>query len=189
MLAVTLLTLPVVAALLLAKPAVRWSLNPGTEIMTASNYSFQSDTFSTQGAIGSVAGDPAEPMIITGSWSLEVQGSVVAGFSTNLTMGNASGADFWTVELSNLRSTEVIVDEKGTALIKGMLDVTINATEKIQSVDATIALANMRALNITLSESDYLDQSVYGTANPPTKNRTSVSRPHARRQRHTWKHY
>ena len=54
MLAVSLLLLPVAAAFaLLYGPAVYASLNPGNEIMTASNYTFQSDTFSAAGAIGS----------------------------------------------------------------------------------------------------------------------------------------
>jgi hypothetical protein len=74
MLAVFLLLLPVAAAFaLLYGPAVQASLNPGNEIMTASNYTFQSDTFSAAGAVGSLAGDADDPMIITGRWSLDVQ--------------------------------------------------------------------------------------------------------------------
>jgi hypothetical protein len=45
MLAVSLLLLPVAAAFtLLYGPAVYASLNPGNEIMAASNYTFQSST-------------------------------------------------------------------------------------------------------------------------------------------------
>ena len=92
MLAVSLLLLPIVAAFaLLAGPAVQASLNPGNEIMTASNFTFQSDTFSASGAIGSAAGDPSDPVIITGGWSLDVRGGAVAGFSADLAMVNASG--------------------------------------------------------------------------------------------------
>lgn len=174
MLAVSLLLLPVAAAfMLLYGPVVYASLNPGNEIMTASNYTFQSDTFSADGAIGSTAGDAGDPVIITGRWSLDVQGGTVAGFSANLTMVNASGAGYRTIQLSNLSSTEVTVDANGTALVTGVLDVTVNGTEKLSGVDATIALAKLRALNMTLSEPDYLDEPIYGTADPPEETATA----------------
>jgi hypothetical protein len=165
MLAVSLLLLPIVAAFaLLAGPAVQASLNPGNEIMTASNYTFQSDTFSAAGAIGSAAGDPSDPVIITGRWSLDVRTGVVAGFSADLAMVNASGTGYRTVELSNLSSTKVTVDENGTAVVKGVLDVTVNGTEKLSGVNATISLAKLRALNMTVSEPAYLGGPIYGTA-------------------------
>lgn len=165
MLAVSLLLLPVAAAFaLLYGPAVHTSLNPGNGIMTASNYTFQLDTFSVAGAIGSLAGDPGDPVIMAGQWSLDVQGGAVAGFSANLTMVNASGAGYRTIELSNLSSTEVAVDANGTALITGVLDVTVNGTEKLSGVNATISFAKLRALNMTLSEPDYLEVPIYGVA-------------------------
>jgi hypothetical protein len=169
MFAVSLLLLPVVAALVLGSlygPAVHASLNPGNEIMTASNSTFQSDTFSAAGAIGSLAGDKRDPTIITGRWSLDVQGGSVAYFSTNLTMVNASGGDYRTVELSNLSSAEVIMDANGAALITGLLDVTIDDTEKLSGVNVTISLVKLRALNMTLSEPDYLNEPIYGTTDP-----------------------
>lgn len=165
MLAVSLMLLPVAAAFaLLYGPAVQASLNPGNEIMAASNYTFGSDTFSAAGAIGSLASDASDPAIITGKWSLDVQGGTVAAFSANLTMVNASGVGYRTIQLSNLSSTEVTVDANGTALITGVLDITINGTEKLSGIDATISLAKLRALNITLSEPDYLDEPIYGIA-------------------------
>lgn len=174
MLAVSLLVLPVAAAfVLLYGPAVHASLNPGNEIMTASNYTFQSDTFSAAGAIGSLAGDTNDPMIITGRWNLDVQGGAVAGFSANLTMVNASGAGYRTIQLSNLSSTEVTVDANGTALITGVLDVTINSTEKLNGVDATISLAKLRALNMMLGGPEYLDEPIYGTADPQEETMTA----------------
>ena len=164
MLAVSLLLLPVAAAFaLLYGPAVYASINAGNEIMTASNYTFQSDTFSAAGAIGSTAGDAGDPAIITGRWSLDVEGGAVAGFSDNLTMVNASGAGYHTIQLSNLSSTEVVVDANGTALIAGTLDITVNGTVKLSGVNATISLARFSALNMTLSEPDYLDEPIYGT--------------------------
>ena len=164
MLAVSVLLLPVAAAFaLLYGPAVYASINPGNEIMTASNYTFQSDTFSAAGAIGSTAGDAGDPAIITGRWSLDVEGGAVAGFSANLTMVNASGAGYRTIQLSNLSSTEVAVDTNGTALVAGTLDVTITGTEKLSGVNATILIAKFSALNMTLSEPDYLDEPIYGT--------------------------
>jgi hypothetical protein len=172
MLAVYLL-LPVAAAVaLLAGPAVQASINPGNGIMTASNYTFQSDTFSAAGAIGSTAGDESDPVIITGRWSLDVQGGV-ADFTANLTMVNATGAGYRTVQLSNLSSSNVMVNESGTALVIGMLDVTVNGTEKLSGVNATIALAKLRALNLTMSELGYLAGPVYGTADPPRETATA----------------
>src|SRR5437867_11763245 len=94
MFAVYLLLVPLATALVLGSlygPALHASLNPGNGIMTASDYTFQSDTFSAAGAIGSVVGDNSDPAIITGRWSLDVQGGAVTGFSSNLTMVNASG--------------------------------------------------------------------------------------------------
>src|ERR671931_1378948 len=151
-LALSLLLLPLAAAfVLLYSPAVQ-ALNPGNEIMTASNYTFQSDTFSAAGAIGALAGDRSDPAIITGRWSLDVRGGAVAGFSANLTMVNASGSSYRTIMLSNLSSAEVTISENGTALVTGALDVTTNGTEKLTGVSATISLVQLRALNMTLSE-------------------------------------
>jgi len=172
--AVCLLLLPVMAAFaLLYGSVVQASLNPDNEIMTASNYTFQSETFSAAGGIGSLAGGPDDPMIITGSWSLDVQGAAVAGLSANLSMVNASGAGYCTIQLSDLSSTEVNVDANGTALITGTLDVTINATEKLSGVDTTMSLAKLRALNMTLSEPNYLDGPIYGTANQEEETMTA----------------
>ncbi|MEW6603353.1 MAG: hypothetical protein AB1351_01540 [Thermoproteota archaeon] len=168
MLAVLLLLLSVAAAfLILTGPAALASLNPGNGIMTASNYTIQSDTFSAAGAIGSVAGDLEDPMIITGRWSLDVQGGVVSSFSANLAVVNASGDGYRTAELSNLTSSEVTVNENGTALVKGVLDVTVNGTEELVGVDVEITLAKLSALNMTLSEPDYLTAQIYGIADLP----------------------
>ncbi|OLC25269.1 MAG: hypothetical protein AUH37_02560 [Candidatus Nitrososphaera sp. 13_1_40CM_48_12] len=169
MFAVYLLLLPMAAAFVLGSlysPAVHASLNPGNEITTASNSIFQSDTFSAAGAIGSLAGDKRDPAIITGKWSLDVQDGAVAGFSTNLTMVNASGRDYRTVALSNLSSAEVIMDANGTAHITGVVDLTIDGTEKLSGVHATISLVKFLALNMTLSEPDYLTEPIYGAADP-----------------------
>lgn len=174
MLAVSLLLLPVAAVFaLLYGPVAQASLNPGNEIMTASNYTFQSDTFYVAGAIGSNVGDKIDPAIITGRWILDVQGGSVAGFSANLTMVNASGAGYRVIQLSNLSSTEETVDANGTALVTGVLDVTVNGTEKLSGVNATISLAKLRALNMTLSEPDYLDEPIYGTADPQQETTTA----------------
>lgn len=174
MLAVYLLLLPVAAAFtLLYGPAVYASLSPGNWIMVGSNYAFQSDTFSAAGAIGSLAGDPDDLAIVTGRWSLDMQAGAVEGFSANLTMVNASGAGYRTIQLSNLSSTEVAVDANGTALITGVLDVTINGTEKLGDVNATISLAKLRALNMTLSEPDYLEGPIYGVADQEKETATA----------------
>lgn len=173
MLAVFLLLLPVAAAfLMLAGPALA-SRNPGNEIMTASNYTFQSDTFSATGAIGSVAGDSKDLMIITGRWNLDTHGGIVCSFSANLVVVNASGDGYRTVELSNLTSSEVTVNENGTARVKGVVDVTINGTEELAGVDVEIVLVKLRALNITLSEPDYMTGPIYGIADAPPETATA----------------
>jgi hypothetical protein len=58
------------------------------------------------------------------------------------------------------------MDANGTALITGLLDVTIDGTEKLGGVNATISLVKLRALNMTLSEPDYLNEPIYGTTDP-----------------------
>ena len=164
--ALSLLLVPLAAALALGSlygPLVNASLNPSKEIMTASNSTFQSDTFSVAGAIGSLAGDNSDPIIITGRWSLDVQGGTVADFTSNLTMVKASGDGYRTIQLSNLSSAEVTMGENGTALITGVLGVTINGTEKLDGVNATISLVRLRVLNIALNGPDYLEEPIYGT--------------------------
>jgi hypothetical protein len=174
MLAASLLLLPVVAAFaLLYGPAVQASLSPGNEIMTASNYTFQSDTFSAAGSIGSVAGDPQDPAIVTGRWSLDVQGGV-ADFAASLAMVNASGLGYRTIELSNLTSATVTIDENGTALVTGVLDATVDGA-KLEGVNATIALVRQSALNMTLSAPDYLAAPIYGVADREEKTTTASS--------------
>ena len=173
MLALSLLLLPLAAAfVLLYSPAVQ-ALNPGNEVMTASNYTFQSDTFSVAGAIGSLAGDRSDPSIITGQWILDVQGGSVAGFSANLTMVNASGTGSSTIQLSNLSSSDVTTSDNGTTLVTGVLDVTVHGTEKLSGMNATIWIAQLRALNMTLSGPDYLDEPIYGTADQPQQTSTA----------------
>jgi hypothetical protein len=173
LLALSLLLLPLAAAfVLLYSPTVQ-ALNPGNEVMTASNYTFQSDTFSAAGAIGSLAGDRSNPSIVTGRWSIDVQGGSVAGFSANLTMVNASGTSYRTIQLSNLSSSEVTTGENGTTRVTGVLDVMVNGTEKLSGVNATISIVQLRALNMTLSGPNYLDEPIYGTADQPTQTSTA----------------
>jgi hypothetical protein len=166
------LLLPAVAAFALLY--IPMSLSPGNEIMTASNYTFQSDMFSAAGAIGSAAGDPDDPVIITGRWSLDVQGEA-ADFAASLTMVNMSGLGYRTIELSNLTSATVTMDENGTALVTGVLDATVDGAEKFEGVSATIALARLSALNMTLSGPDYLTGPIYGTADREEKTAAASS--------------
>ena len=172
--AIALLLLPIVAMFaLFAGQAVQASLNSGNEIMTASNYTFQSDSFTAAGAIGSVAGDQSDPMIITGRWNLDLVEGAVAGFSTELVMVNASGTGYRAVKMSNLSSTEVTVDENGTAVVKGVLDVAVDGAQKLRGVNATISLAKLRAFNMTLSEPAYLGEPIYGTADQEKETTTA----------------
>jgi hypothetical protein len=174
MLAFFLLLLPVVLAfMLIYGPAVHASLNPGNEIMTASNYTFQSDTFSAAGAIGSLAGNSSDPMIITGRWNLDVQAGAVADFLANLTMVNASSTGYRIIQLSNLSLSEVAMQENGTAVVTGMLDITINDTETLKGVNVTISLTKFRSFNMTLSEPSYLAEPIYGTVDQPQETTAS----------------
>ncbi|HKZ62131.1 MAG TPA: hypothetical protein VJZ68_06940 [Nitrososphaera sp.] len=177
MLAVCLLLLPVMAAFALLYGL--WSRGAGVAEPRERDHdckqlhTFQLETFSAAGGIGSLAGGPDDPMIITGRWSHDVQGATVAGFSTNLTLVNASGAGFCTIQLPNLSSTEVNLDANGTALITATLDVTINATEKLSGVDTAMSLAKLRALTMTLSELNYLGGPKYDTANQEEETMTA----------------
>ena len=155
-----LVSLMTVAALVFGSSAYA-STNPGNEIMTASDYTFQSDTFSGDGAIGSLAGYKDDPIILTGTWSLDVNDSLTS-FSSNLTAISASGAGYRNIQLSNLSSTEVTIGENNNVIVTGVLDVTINGIEKLKDVNVRISLANFQALNMTLSEPNYLDQPIYG---------------------------
>jgi hypothetical protein len=175
-LAVSLLLLPLIAAFaLLYGPAVL-ALNPGNKLMTASNYTFQSDTFSAAGAIGSLAGDASDPIIITGRWNLDIENGIVSNFTAHLTMVNSSGSNYREIELHNLTSAKVLNKPNGTALVTGVLDVTINGKEKLDSVNTTITLVKLRAINITLNEPSYhLDQPIYGIADKKEEEKTATA--------------
>jgi hypothetical protein len=174
MLAVSLLLLPVIAAFALVYgPAVQASLNSGNEFMTASSYTFQSDTFSAAGAIGSLAGNVSDPVIITGRWNLDVENVTVSNFSASFTMVNASGAGYQTVQLEKLESSQVVMEPDGIAIITGVTQATINGTEKLGSVNATIALTRLTVFNMTLNRSEYLGMPIYGIADPPEETITA----------------
>jgi len=176
MLAVSLLLLPVIAAFALVYgPAVQASLNSGNEIMTASSYTFQSDTFSAAGAIGSLAGNMSDPVIITGKWQLDVENGSVSNFSAFFTMVNASGAGYRTVQLESLAPSQVVMEPDGIAIITGVTQATLNGTEKLSSVNATIALTRLTVFNMTLDRPGYLGMPIYGIADPPEETITASS--------------
>jgi len=180
MVSAALLLVPVMGALLLGlmyAPSVRASLNPGNEIMTASNNVFQSDTFSAAGSIGSFV--QSGPAIVTGRWNLDVQDGNVTAFSANLTMINANGTGYHTIQLANLTAAKVTVEDNGTAVIKGRLDVGMNNTGKWSGVDATISLPKLRAVNITLGQqagTHFGNQPIYGIADPPQETVTAAAK-------------
>ena len=176
MLAASLLLLPVIAAFALVYgPAVQASLNSGNEIMTASSYTFLSDTFSAAGGIGSLAGNVSDPMIITGRWHLEVENGSVSNFSALFTMVNASGVGYRTVQLESLAPSQVVMEPDGIAIITGVTHATINGTEKLGSVNATIALTRLTVFNMTLYRPGYLGMPIYGIVDPPEETLTASS--------------
>jgi hypothetical protein len=179
MLSAVLLLVPVVGALVLGSlygPAVQASLNPGNEIMTASNNVLQSDTFSAAGSIGSTMSNGTA--IVTGTWSIDVKDGNVTAFSANLAMINLNGTGYHTIQLSNLTATKVAVEENGTAVVNGTLDVGMNNTGRWTGVDATILLPKLRAVSITLggeAGDHFGSQPIYGIANPPEDTITSAA--------------
>ena len=115
MLSTVLLLVPVIGALVLGSlygPAVQASLNPGNEIMTASNNVLQSDTFSAAGSIGTTVSNGTA--IVTGTWGIDVEDGNVTAFSANLVMINVNGTGYHTIQLANLTATKVTVEENGT---------------------------------------------------------------------------
>jgi hypothetical protein len=179
MLSAVLLFLPVVGALVLGSlygPAVQAALNPGNEIMTASNNVLQSDTFSAAGSIGSTVSN--ETAVVTGNWSIDVRGGKVMAFSANLTMININGTGYHTIQLANLTATKVTMQENGTAMVNGTLDIGMNNTDKWTDVDTTIKLPKLRAVSITLGQEagdHFGNQPMYGIANPPEETITSAA--------------
>ena len=179
MLSAVLLLVPVVGALVLGSlygPAVQATLNPGNEIMTASNNVLQSDTFSANGSIGSTASNGTA--IVTGTWSIDVKDGNVTAFSANLAMISVNGTGYHTIQLANLTASKVAVETNGTAVINGTLDAGMNDTGRWTGVDATILLPKLRAVSITLggeAGGHFGNQPIYGIANPPEDTITSAA--------------
>lgn len=174
MVPVTILLVPLVAATLLGLlygPAVQ-ALNPGNEIMTASDHAFQVDTFYLAGPIGSLitSSSEQEPYIVTGSWALEVQGGNASGFLADLEMMNANGTGYQTIQLSNLTSNRIELHEDGTATITGMVTVTVNGTDS-SLADVTITVVKLKAVKIVVDSAVSADaiagQPIYGMAVQP----------------------
>ena len=180
MVPVTILLVPVVAAFLLGfiyGPAVQ-ALNPGNEIMTASDHIFQSDTFSLTGSVGSLVAseNEQEPYIVTGSWALDVQGGNATVFLADLSVINANGSGYQTVQLSNLTSNRVELHENGTATITGIVNVTLNGTDS-SLADATITVVKLKAVKIVVDSnttSALSDQPIYGMADQPELETASI---------------
>ena len=174
MVPVTILLVPIVAASLLGllyAPAVQ-ALNPGNEIMTASDHAFQVDTFSLAGPIGSLikTSNEQEPYIVTGSWALDVQGGNASGFLADLEMINANGSGYRTIQLSNLTSNRIELHENGTATIAGTVTVTVNGTDS-SVADVAITVVKLKAVKIVVDSAVSADaiagQPIYGMAAQP----------------------
>ena len=171
MLSAVALLVPVIGALVLGSldsPVVQASLNPGNEIMTASNNVLRSDTFSAAGSIGCTVSNGTA--IVTGRWGIDVEDGNVTDFYANLVMINVNGSGYHTIQLSNLTATKVTVEANGTAVVNGTLDVGMNNTGKWVGVNAVILLPKLRAVSITLggdAGDHFSRQSIFGIASPP----------------------
>ena len=174
MVPVTILLVPVVAASLLGliyAPAVQ-ALNPGNEIMTASDHVIQVDNFSLAGPIGSLikSSNEQEPYIVTGSWALEVQGGNASGFLAELEMINANGSGYQTIQLSNLTSNRIELHEDGSATIAGTVTVTLNGADS-SLADVAITVVKLKAVKIVVDSAVNADaiagQPIYGMAAQP----------------------
>ena len=168
---VTILLVPLVAATLLGLlygPAVQ-ALNPGIEIMTASNHAFQVDTFSLAGPISSLikSSNEQEPYIVTGSWALDVQGGNASGFLADLEMMNADGSGYQTIQLSNLNSNRIELHENGTATIAGTVTVTVSGTDS-SLANVAITVVKLKAVKIVVDSAAnteaFAGQPIYGIA-------------------------
>jgi hypothetical protein len=174
MVTVTILLVPLVAATLLGLlygPAVQ-ALNPGNEIMTASDHVFQVENFSLAGPIGSLieSSSEQEPYIVTGSWALDVQGGNVSRFLADLEMINANGSGYQTIQLSNLTSNSIELHEDGSATFAGTVTVTVNGTDS-SLADVAITVVKLKAVRIVVDSAVSADaiagQPIYGMAVQP----------------------
>jgi hypothetical protein len=138
--------------------------------MAASDHTFQADTFSLIGTAGSLIQTSNEPYVVTGSWALNVQGGNVSGFLAELTMINANGSGYRTIQLTNLTSERVELYDNGTAIIIGLVDLGVNGTEPV-SVDAYVSVAKLRAVKIAVDSKNltgtFAGEPVYGIADQP----------------------
>ncbi len=149
-------------------------LNPGNELMTASNNVFHSDTFSSAGSIGSTVSNGSA--IVTGRWSIDAAGGKVTTFNANLTMININGSGYHIMQIANLTTSKVTIERNETAVVKGMADVSVNGSTKWSSTDVTILLPKLRAISIVLSGgagTHFGNKPVYGIADVPEKTITA----------------
>lgn len=174
MVPVTILLVPIVAASLLGliyAPAVQ-ALNPGNEIMTASDHVFQVENFSLAGSIGSLikSSNEQEPYILIGSWALDVQGGNASGFLADLEMINANGSGYQTIQLSNLTSNRIELHEDGSATIAGTVTVTVNGTDS-SLAEVAITVVKLKAVRIVVDSAVSADaiagQPIYGIVDQP----------------------
>lgn len=173
MIPVAILLVPVIGSLVIGSiygSSVQAVLNPGNTIMASSDHTFQSDTFSLDGSVGSTLVDNTSdsPDIVTGRWSLDVENGNVTGFLAEIAIINANGTGYRALQLSNLSSATVTMSPNGTAVVSGTLDVSVNDTKKFNGVDATISIAKLRALSMIIDSQDatkiFKGQPLYGIA-------------------------
>ena len=181
MVPVVILFVPVVAAFLLGPlygPTVQ-ALIPGNTIMTASDDTFQADSFSLIGSVGSLLPSSVEqePFIVTGAWGLDVQDGNVTNFLADLSMINANGSGYRTISLSNMTSSQVEMHENGTATITGTVYVAINGTDSVPA-DAVISVAKLRAITMAIDSADvtgtFAGQPLYGIVDQPELQAASI---------------
>jgi hypothetical protein len=91
-------------------------------------------------------------------------------FLADLSIINANGSGYHTIQLSNLTSTQIELHDNGTATISGTIDVSVNGTAS-STADALITVAELKAISIIVDSANMTDTiagyPIYGIADQP----------------------
>jgi hypothetical protein len=116
-----------------------------------------------------------QPYVLSGDWSLDVQGGTVSDFKANFTMVHIDGTMRHTHEVSNFKSANgstVQLEQNGTTIIFGTADVSKDGSPKWTGVDAVITIDKLNVASISFASEDTDDhfhgQPIYGVVDSLT---------------------